>query len=289
MNIYICELKEQEWKSPLLRAALRSGLLDSSEAKELAQNEKKLQNQREHLTAWLLFQRALGEIYGIQTLSELALARTRQGKPYSRTYSELHFNLSHCRTACACALDTIPAGVDIERRFPYKEKLMHRICTEKERQIVESCKSLSERERLLQALWSMKESIVKWNGRGIGYGMKWVDCSKWLTGYADEIKVDICLTPIKNAAGKQKFDVSMVETPEWENPTLQKQIKEEIVCGSNSVMENESEEGNPELWMLLSQKPEYTLAACTAERKGTSDDWLKAVQITEVREEELYE
>ena len=96
MNIYICELKEQEWKIPLLRAALRSGLLDSSEAEELAQSEKKLRNQREHLTAWLLFQRALGESYGIRTLSELTLERTEQGKPYSRTYPELHFNLSHC-------------------------------------------------------------------------------------------------------------------------------------------------------------------------------------------------
>ena len=96
MNIYICELKEQEWKSPLLRAAMRSGLLDSSEAEALAQNEKKLQNQREHLTAWLLFQRVTGEMYGIQTLSELSLAKTEQGKPYSRAYPGLHFNLSHC-------------------------------------------------------------------------------------------------------------------------------------------------------------------------------------------------
>ena len=289
MNIYICQLKEQDWNSPLLRAALRSGLLDSSGAEELAQNEKKLQNQREHLTAWLLFHRALGETYGIQTLSELALAKTRQGKPYSRTYPGLHFNLSHCRAACACALDTVPVGIDIERRFPYKEKLMRRICTEKERQIVESCESLSERERLLQAIWSMKESIVKWNGHGIGYGMEQVDCSKWLSGYADEMKADICLTPIKNVGRRQKFEVSMVETPEWEKPTLPKQIKEEIVCGRNSVMRNESEDGNPELLMLLSQKPEYTFAACTAERKETSDDWLKAVQITKVREEELYE
>ena len=59
---------------------MRSGLLDSSETEALAQNEKKLQNQREHLTAWLLFQRVTGEMYGIQTLSELSLAKTEQGK-----------------------------------------------------------------------------------------------------------------------------------------------------------------------------------------------------------------
>lgn len=273
MNIYICELKEQEWKSPLLRAAMRSGLLDSSEAEALAQNEKKLQNQREHLIAWLLFQRVTGEMYGIQTLSELSLAKTEQGKPYSRAYPELHFNLSHCRTACACALDTIPVGIDIERRFPYKESLMRRICTEKERRIVESCESLPEREQLLQALWSMKESVVKWNGRGMGYGMERADCTRWLSGYADE----------------KNFDVAMVGTPEYEKSALQKQTKKEIVCDRNSAMENESEDRNQELWMLLRQESEYTLAACTAEGKETSDDWQKAVQITKIREEDLYD
>lgn len=272
MNIYICELKEQEWKSALLRAALRSGLLDSSGAEELAQNEKKLRNQREHLTAWLLFQHALSEKHEIQTLSELAIARTEQGKPYSRAYPGLHFNLSHCRAACACALDTMPVGIDIERRFPYKESLMHRICMEEERQIVESCESLSDRERLLQALWSMKESVVKWNGRGIGYGMERADCARWLSEYADE----------------KKFDVSMVGTSEWEKPALQKQTRKEIVCGRNSAMENESEDRNQELWMLLRQESEYTLAACTAAGKETSDGQ-KAVQITKVREKELYE
>lgn len=249
MNIYICELKEKEWKSALLRAALRSGFLDSSGAEELVQNEKKLQNQREHLTAWLLFQRVLREKYEIQTLLELAIARTEQGKPYSRTYPELHFNLSHCRAACACALDTIPVGLDIERRFSYKEKLMHRICTEKEQQIVEACESLSDRERLLQALWSMKESIVKWNGHGIGYGMERADCSTWLSEYANEIKVDICNQFCSLSEG------------EWKSP---------------------------ELWMLLRQEPEYTLAACTATRAKSSGYRAKAVQITKVREEELY-
>lgn len=273
MNIYICELKEQEWKSALLQVAVRSGLLDSSGAEELAQNEKKLQNQREHLTAWLLFQRALSEIYGIQTLSELSIARSEQGKPYSRTYPELHFNLSHCRVACACAFDTLPVGIDIERRFPYKESLMRRICTEKERQIVESCESLPEKERLLQALWSMKESVVKWNGRGMGYGMERADCTRWLSGYADE----------------KNFDVAMVGTPEYEKSALQKQTKKEIVCDRNSAMENESEDRNQELWMLLRQESEYTLAACTAEGKETSDDWQKAVQITKIREEDLYD
>ena len=222
---------------------MRSGLLDSSGAEELAQNEKKLQNQREHLTAWLLFQRALSEIYGIQTLSELSIARSEQGKPYSRTYPELHFNLSHCRVACACAFDTLPVGIDIERRFPYKESLMRRICTEKERQIVESCESLPEKERLLQALWSMKESVVKWNGRGMGYGMEREDCTRWLLRY------------VKNAGG----------------------------------ISDKSEDRNPELWMLLRQESEYTLAACTVAGKETSDDWQKAVQITKIREEDLYD
>lgn len=147
---------------------------------------------------------------------------------------------------------------------------------------MESRESLPERERLLQALWSMKESIVKWNGRGMGYGMERVDCSKWLKPRPNahcftKSEQKTCLTQRKDVGGKQKFDSSVVGMPECENATLQKPIKEEIVCVRS-----------PKLWMLLCQEPEYTLAACTAERKGISDDWPNAVQITKVREEELY-
>ena len=39
--------------------------------------------------------------------------------------------------------------------------------------------------------------------------------------------------------------------------------------------------------MLLRQTPEYTLAACTAAGKVAFGDWLEAVQITKIREEEL--
>ena len=39
--------------------------------------------------------------------------------------------------------------------------------------------------------------------------------------------------------------------------------------------------------MLLRQTPEYTLAACTAAGEVAFGDWLEAVQITKIREEEL--
>ena len=50
---------------------------------------------------------------------------------------------------------------------------------------------------------------------------------------------------------------------------------------------DKSEDRNPELWMLLRQTPEYTLAACTAAGEVAFGDWLEAVQITKIREEEL--
>ena len=170
---------------------------------------------------------------------------------------------------------------------------MRRICTEKERQIVESCESMPERERLLQALWSMKESIVKWNGRGMGYGMERVDCSKWLKSQHNahcftKLEQKTCPTRIKNAGGRQTFDSSVEGRTEWESQTLQKQTKEEIVCGRNPAMKDESEDKNPERWMLLRQESEYTLAACTAARAESSGHRPKAVQIIKVREEELY-
>lgn len=272
MNIYICELKEKEWKAPLLCAASHAGLLESSEAKALWQNEKKLQNQREHLTAWLLFYRVLRVSYGIRTISELALLNTEHGKPYSRTYPGLHFNLSHCRTACACVLDTVPVGIDIERRFPYKENLMRRICTEKERRILEECKELPERERLLQVLWSMKESIVKWNGRGLGYGMARIDCAMWLSWYKEQWK---------NERAEELFSASAEKIPIWQPPD--KERKEE-----GSDRKDTGPIRLSSLQMTAYQERKYTVAACLTGQEGVSDNRGGRIQSIKIGEEELW-
>ena len=62
--------------------------------------------------AELLLRRALREDYG---LAELPKIETEEkGKPFFPDHPEIHFNLSHCKYAVACALDRAPVGVDAE-------------------------------------------------------------------------------------------------------------------------------------------------------------------------------
>lgn len=126
---------------------------------------------RERVMARLLLEYALQREYGLRSLEELAWQTGGKGKPYSAARPEIYFNMSHCETACACVTADREVGIDVERRFAFRPSLARRVCTEQERLLMERL-SEAEQERLLQVLWSMKESYVKRDGRGLAYGLE---------------------------------------------------------------------------------------------------------------------
>ena len=62
--------------------------------------------------AELLLRRALREEFGLTELPKIETGE--KGKPFFPDHPEIHFNLSHCKYAVACALDSAPVGVDAE-------------------------------------------------------------------------------------------------------------------------------------------------------------------------------
>ena len=62
--------------------------------------------------AELLLRRALREEFGLTELPKIETGE--KGKPFFPDYPKIHFNLSHCKYAVACALDSAPVGVDAE-------------------------------------------------------------------------------------------------------------------------------------------------------------------------------
>jgi len=114
------------------------------------------------------------------------------GKPSLKDYPEIHFNLSHCKTAVACALSNEEVGVDIQDVKPVKDNLIKRVLTEQEFNVMlrrehssvmfsHGTKPAPEhyRETLsptqtitpdeyFSKLWTIKESIIKKTGQGIG-------------------------------------------------------------------------------------------------------------------------
>ena len=117
---------------------------------------------RQRVAAYLLLKKGLEAEYGITENVEFGYAEG--GKPFIKGHETIHFNLSHCRTAVACAIHDRPVGIDIETVRPFKESLARHVL------------SLSEYEKAIASadpayeftrLWTMKESLLKLTGRGL--------------------------------------------------------------------------------------------------------------------------
>ena len=174
--IYVCEFTQNNWRERLAGASLQAGLVSASEVEALWQgNERVIRHRREHLSAWLLFLYALRTEYGMTELSSLQLAKHPHGKPYSVAHPELFFNLSHCKSACACVLADRPVGIDVERKLSYKEALMRRICTEEEQALFADCQNdrpalgaLANEGKLCETGWAW---AFPWTGSGVMCGI----------------------------------------------------------------------------------------------------------------------
>ena len=146
--------------------------------------------------AELLLRHALREEYGLNELP--AIETGKKGKPFFPDRPEIHFNLSHCKTAVACALAAAPVGVDVQEYKPLcraarplaaaderhssketrrdKQCLsappIYRILSEPERAWVEAGETPAEQDRRFTAVWTCKEAYGKKTGDGFLYDLR---------------------------------------------------------------------------------------------------------------------
>jgi 4'-phosphopantetheinyl transferase len=123
--------------------------------------------QRTCVLAYLLLKKGLREVYG---LTENPLFEYGEhGKPSIIGHPEIHFSLSHCREAVACAVSDHPIGIDVESVQRYRESLAQYTMNDEELRLI------AEAERPDVAfirLWTMKEARLKLTGEGITNDMK---------------------------------------------------------------------------------------------------------------------
>lgn len=130
--------------------------------------------------AWHLLQTALEKTFGIAPMPRVACEE--HGKPFFPDFPifpkgskiperpTVHFNLSHCRDAVACAIHYAPVGIDIESvRRPLNMPLARYVLTGSELQQVTEAK-----DPPLEFIryWTRKESIVKLTGKGVSDDIK---------------------------------------------------------------------------------------------------------------------
>ncbi len=141
----------------------------SGQRREQALRFSHEEGRRQCVAAYLLLMCALKAEYGIAENVEFGYEVG--GKPYIKGHETVHFNLSHCRSAVACAIDTKPIGVDIECVRPFKDSLARHVLSQSEyEKTIASADPAYEFTRL----WTMKESLLKLTGRGLRTDLKTV-------------------------------------------------------------------------------------------------------------------
>lgn len=134
-----------------------------TERRNKIQNFKSFMPARLSLGAGVLLKIALNR-YGLEDKID-QIETEEHGKPYLKN-TNFHFSLSHSGHYAVCAFSDKRIGADLQR---IKEKLPQRttkILSDTEKAYLDK---LEERERIrtFYRLWARKESLSKWDGRGL--------------------------------------------------------------------------------------------------------------------------
>lgn len=100
------------------------------------------------------------------------------GKPYCCNDEGFYFNLSHSGEFAACAVSDGEVGIDIQFRKPgLSFGIAERFFSGEENMLLKGAAGEDEREVLFYKLWAMKESYLKYTGRGLHQELSSVLCS----------------------------------------------------------------------------------------------------------------
>lgn len=114
------------------------------------------------------WQRILADIlkndYKMEQCPEIL--RDEMGKPYLKD-CHLHFNVSHSGEYLAIAVSKSPVGIDIQKRKDIKEGMYRKVVQPQEAVLIEQ-----DKENDFLRLWTLKESFVKAEGKGLRISMK---------------------------------------------------------------------------------------------------------------------
>ena len=128
--------------------------------REQALRYRHFQGQRDCTLSYLLLCQALEEKYAIT--EKPAFVVGEHGKPSLLEYPYIHFNLSHCANAIACAMGDKPIGIDVESTGrKVSDALMRHTMSPREQEEI-----TGDPIRFFR-FWTQKEALVKLRGTGL--------------------------------------------------------------------------------------------------------------------------
>ena len=127
-----------------------------------------------YLAAHVLLRRAISNWTTCRP-EEIQFARTSDGKPYCipmNAGKQIEFSLTHTHGLVACAVSSVPVGIDAEwigRKVDFD--LLREALSEEERIQLEGCDPASQHRRFLE-YWTLKEAYLKAIGKGLSVNLK---------------------------------------------------------------------------------------------------------------------
>ena len=115
-------------------------------------------------------QSVLGDILSIKAARKFLndeppkIKRTKHGKPYFDIPNG-YISVSHSGDLVAVVIDSKPIGIDIEIIKPFNQKLIKRVCSERETEYI------SEKIERFFEIWTAKEAYLKIEGIGLSKGI----------------------------------------------------------------------------------------------------------------------
>lgn len=97
---------------------------------------------------------------------DIIFAKNEFEKPYLIGVKDFHFNISHAGDWVAVAIDSRPVGIDVERIQYMEPEVSEHIFSREEHLDI---RSHEEPESYFFTIWTLKESYIKWLGRGTDY------------------------------------------------------------------------------------------------------------------------
>lgn len=139
----------------------------SGQRREQALKFKFEQGQRTCVLAYQLLKKGVLEEFGLT--GNPVFEYNEHGKPAIIGHPEIHFNISHCKHAVACAVSRQPVGIDVESIREYHESLVRYTMNDAEIARIESA---ADHASAFIRLWTMKEAALKLIGTGIANDIK---------------------------------------------------------------------------------------------------------------------
>ena len=134
--------------------------------------DSKISCRKESLIGRLLLDKAMRNL----DAGEYTVIYSGNEKPVLESKSGLYFNISHSGDYVTVAVSDKQVGCDIQEIRPYNPKVAGRNYCERETVLIENSDNKAE---VFIRMWALKESILKFTGKGLSGGLSSYDFSPY--------------------------------------------------------------------------------------------------------------